>query len=74
LVGRILEGTIVFPACAERESQYAAHTYSVGGQGRVIYDKGNDHIIDADRCALLRWYEATQYEDAVVLGVRLAGF
>lgn len=74
LQNRILEGTIVFPHSAERESQYASHTYSVGVHGRVIYEKGNDHIIDADRCVLLRWYEATQYDEMVPQGARIAGF
>jgi hypothetical protein len=50
---RMAEGTIRFPACPDRESQYAGHTYSVGPTGAIVYDKGNDHLIDADRCAVL---------------------
>ncbi|MBI5789188.1 MAG: hypothetical protein HZA78_10075, partial [Candidatus Schekmanbacteria bacterium] len=34
------------------ESQFSTHTY-VMTNGRVQYSKGNDHIIDAVRCALL---------------------
>ena len=74
LSGRMREGTIVFPRSADRESQYASHTYSVGDSGRVVYEKGHDHIIDADRCAILRWYEATQYEDPVPIRAQLDGF
>jgi hypothetical protein len=51
---RLAERTIVFPNDAHRESQYASHTYSVNNAGRIVYEKGNDHIIDADRCAVLR--------------------
>ena len=71
---RLMEGTMVLPRCPEREHQYASHTYSVGDSGRVVYEKGNDHIIDADRCALLRWYEETQYEGRVPLGAKAVGF
>ncbi len=42
--------------CADMimESQYNQHSVSSSGQGgRLIYSKGNDHIIDADRCAAL---------------------
>lgn len=74
LCARLREGSVVFPVSAARESQYASHTYSVGSHGRVVYGKGDDHIVDADRCAVLCWYEATQYEDGVPLGVKVAGF
>jgi hypothetical protein len=38
------------------ECQYSEHTYTTVGDGRVTYKKGNDHIIDADRCAFyVRW-------------------
>ncbi len=53
---RLTEHTIVFPKSSEREQQYANHTYTVNSQGQYVYSKGNDHIIDADRCALLAWY------------------
>ncbi len=36
----------------ELEDQCTTHTYTLR-DGRVIYSKGNDHIIDAVRCALL---------------------
>lgn len=50
---RLAEGTLRFPPIADREEQYAGHTYCVGTLGSVVYDKGNDHLIDADRCAVL---------------------
>jgi len=42
----------------------------------VIYEKGDDHIIDADRCAVLARYLDTQCgeSEAPLLGVRLEGF
>ena len=78
LQSRMQEGTLRFPKSPEREAQYLAHSYSVNEYGRVLYEKGNDHIIDADRCALLRWYQDTQYEegkfDHVPLGAPAYGF
>lgn len=56
---RLAEHTIIFPKSAEREQQYANHTYLLNAQGQYVYSKGNDHIIDADRCALLAWYMDT---------------
>jgi hypothetical protein len=72
---RMAERTLVLPRIAERESQYASHTYSVNSLGQIIYEKGNDHIIDADRCALLRHYLDTQEDGPVSdIGVELRGF
>lgn len=72
---RMAERTIVFPRLPDRESQYASHTYSVGAHGQIVYEKGDDHIIDADRCAILAHYLDT-HEDGPIpnLGVRVAGF
>ena len=72
---RMHEGTIRFPALADRESQYASHTYTVGTSGHIVYEKGHDHLIDADRCAVLRHYR-DQLEEAVPTcpGIGLAGF
>lgn len=36
----------------EIEDQFTTHTYTLH-DGRVVYSKGNDHIIDAVRCAVL---------------------
>ena len=71
---RIAERTIIFPRLPEREAQYASHTYTVGQHGRIIYDKGNDHLIDADRCALLAHYFDTQEVDIVHLGAPIDSF
>ena len=57
---RLSERTLVFPRDPDRETQYAAHTYTVNAQGQIVYDKGNDHIIDADRCAILCHYLDTR--------------
>ena len=73
---RMAEGTIIFPRLPDRESQYASHTYSLGQSGDIVYDKGNDHIIDADRCAALAHYLDTCERAPVrpALGVRVAAF
>ena len=36
----------------EIEDQFTTHTYTLR-DGKVIYSKGNDHIVDAMRCAIL---------------------
>lgn len=73
---RMADRTIVFPRLPDRESQYASHTYHVGPMGHIVYNKGNDHLIDADRCALLAHYLDTHAELArpVFLGPRVEGF
>ncbi len=35
------------------EDQFMSQTYSIGSGGRILYSKGNDHVIDAVRCAAL---------------------
>ena len=42
----------------------------------MVYEKGDDHIIDADRCAVLARYLDTDSggSDMPLLGVRLEGF
>ena len=57
---RLSEHTLVLPPDPDREAQYAGHTYTVNAQGRILYNKGNDHIIDADRCALFCHYLDTR--------------
>ncbi len=54
---RMREGAIRFPKLSDREDQYVSHTYRTTPQGYIIYSKGNDHIIDADRCAVLRHFK-----------------
>jgi len=44
---------IILPASdVEIESQFTTHTYSLK-TGNIIYSKGNDHIVDAVRCAVM---------------------
>jgi len=35
------------------ENEFTTHTYTLQN-GRVVYSKGNDHIVDSTRCAFLR--------------------
>ena len=37
----------------ETEEEYGSQTYTLSESNRVVYSKGNDHIIDADRTAFL---------------------
>lgn len=67
---RLSERTLVLPPDADREAQYASHTYTVNAQGQIVYTKGDDHIIDADRCALLAHYLDTR-EPVSAAGVSL---
>ncbi len=72
---RLSERTILYPRLAEREAQYAAHTYRIALNGGVVYEKGDDHLIDADRCAVLAHYLDTREPCAPpVLGIMLEGF
>ncbi|MBI4558100.1 MAG: hypothetical protein HY706_11010, partial [Candidatus Hydrogenedentes bacterium] len=72
---RMAERSLVFPPLPDREEQYAAHTYWTSASGQVVYDKGDDHLIDADRCAVLAHYLDTQlYEPPARLGVRVEFF
>jgi hypothetical protein len=72
---RLAERTIVLPRLAVRESQYAAHSYRVGYNGRIVYEKGNDHLIDADRCAVLaRWLDTRDPGVTPPLAPKLEGF
>ncbi|MBI4560018.1 MAG: hypothetical protein HY706_20695 [Candidatus Hydrogenedentes bacterium] len=72
---RMLERSIVFPRLPDREAQYASHTYAVGSHGQIHYEKGNDHLIDADRCAILAYYLDTHYEEPPPrIGVRVETF
>jgi hypothetical protein len=43
--------------------------------GHIVYEKGNDHIIDADRCAaFVHHLDSTQFERAPSLGIRVGSF
>lgn len=72
---RMAERSIVFPRLADREAQYAAHTYAVNPAGEIIYQKGDDHLIDADRCALLaRHLDTLDAAPFLQKGIRLETF
>jgi len=44
----------VFPISdVDIENEFTTHTYTLQN-GRVVYSKGNDHIVDSTRCAFLR--------------------
>ena len=51
--GALQRRQVVFPVeDLEIEDQFTTHTYTLH-DGRVVYAKGNDHIVDAVRCAVL---------------------
>ena len=50
--GALQRQQAMFPVEAlEIEDQFTTHTYTLH-DGRVVYAKGNDHIIDAVHCAM----------------------
>lgn len=71
---RLEEGTVRLPALRARETEYAAHTYRITEHGRIRYDKGNDHIIDADRCAHLVHFLDTNEVEPASVAPRIVGF
>jgi len=57
--GALQRRQIVLPADdSEIEDQFTTHTYTFSN-GNIIYSKGNDHIVDAVRCAMLAREQAT---------------
>ncbi|MHB9036178.1 MAG: hypothetical protein ACYC64_05895 [Armatimonadota bacterium] len=57
--GALQRKQIVFPETdSEIEDQFTTHTYMLSN-GNVIYGKGNDHIVDAVRCAMLAHEQAS---------------
>lgn len=42
------------------ENQYTQHQYAFSSSGAVVYSKGNDHIIDADRCGFYALWKTKQ--------------
>ena len=51
--GALQRKQVIFPSDdLELEDQFTTHTYTLR-DGKIIYSKGNDHIIDAVRCAML---------------------
>ena len=53
IVGAMQRRILVLPfEDLDVEDQFTTHTYTLR-DGRVVYSKGNDHIVDAVRCAML---------------------
>ncbi|MCL5104453.1 MAG: hypothetical protein M1133_10120, partial [Armatimonadetes bacterium] len=51
--GALQRKQILFPeADCEIADQFTTHTYMLSN-GNIVYSKGNDHIVDAVRCAML---------------------
>jgi len=57
--GALQKRQMILPADdSEIEDQFTTHTYTLSN-GNIIYSKGNDHIVDAVRCAILAHEQAT---------------
>lgn len=57
--GALLRRQLILPADdSEVEDQFTTQTYTLSG-GNIIYSKGNDHIVDAVRCAMLAHEQGT---------------
>lgn len=57
--GALQRRQLVLPADdSEIEDQLTTHTYTLTS-GNIIYSKGNDHIVDAVRCAMLAHEQGT---------------
>jgi hypothetical protein len=57
--GALQRRQLILPAGdSEIEDQFATHTYTLSN-GNIIYSKGNDHIVDAVRCAMLSHEQGT---------------
>ncbi len=56
IIEALRKGLDVFPKCPDRDNQYINHTYCNSRTQKIIYSKGNDHIIDADRLAHFAFY------------------
>jgi len=53
IAGALQRRQLVFPIeDLEIEDQFTTHTYTLH-DGRIVYSKGNDHVVDAVRCAML---------------------
>ncbi|MHB9038317.1 MAG: terminase large subunit domain-containing protein, partial [Armatimonadota bacterium] len=51
--GALTRKQLQFPeADSEISDQFATHTYMLANSN-IVYSKGNDHIVDAVRCAML---------------------
>jgi len=55
LINRAFQRRELLLPDSDREvaDQFASHTYTYASNNNVVYSKGNDHIVDAVRCAML---------------------
>jgi len=55
LINRAFQRRELLLPDSDREiaDQFATHTYTFASNNAVVYSKGNDHIVDAVRCAML---------------------
>jgi len=55
LINRAFQRRELFLPDSDREiaDQFSTHSYSFASNNNVVYSKGNDHIVDAVRCAML---------------------
>jgi hypothetical protein len=77
MAAEIASGTLRFsPSDPERLEQYGAQTVIETATGRVAYSKGNDHIVDADRCAFFaaRSHLFTSSVEPTFTGIRVETF
>ena len=54
------------------EDQFTTHTYTLR-DGKIVYSKGNDHIVDAVRCAMLAREEGNLDPVGEEVGLAQAG-
>ena len=63
--------TIIFPVNEDREAQYVNMTHE-SKRNMIVYSESENHLVDADRCALLASYlTRLQKGDEIDIGVNL---
>lgn len=60
LYARLIEERRIRFGDGPRLEELAAHTYTLSSRGEVLYSKGHDHILDADRAMLYSLLAGTQ--------------
>lgn len=67
LVGKMQRRELEYPrGDHDIENHYVNHTYRIASNGRRIFSKGDDHVIDADRNAELAIGSSVQQEEEYV--------
>ena len=59
LIKKVQRGEAVYPKDPDFRNQYSSHTFRETSNG-IVYSKGNDHIIDSDRTAILASIECVE--------------